>query len=67
MNSYCNSTTKKYKLKPSSKANRIQVTVSVKQINSLIISGSGDVVSKKTLQTQDLVTKISGSGNFISN
>lgn len=59
-------TEKRYNLKPSTEANRIEVTVPIKQINSLTISGSGDIVSKKTLQTQDLVTKIFGSGNITS-
>lgn len=54
---------KGYKLK-SSLENGIQLTVPVERISSIKISGSGDVVSKKTLRSAGFMTRIIGSGNI---
>jgi len=55
---------KMYRLRPSLGGKKIQITVPVEQINSIKILGSGDVISKKTLQSQGFKTEISGSGNI---
>ena len=52
-------------LKPSdwSKDGGIHVTVPVEAVESVSLSGSGDVVSKMTLKADDFSTAVSGSGD----
>lgn len=51
-------------LKPSSWDDGIRITVPVETISSLALSGSGDVVGKKTIKTDNFRTAMSGSGDI---
>lgn len=50
-------------LKPSNWNTGIHVTVPVEAINSVSLSGSGDIVSKTTLKADDFNASMSGSGD----
>ncbi|MEH6681553.1 MAG: head GIN domain-containing protein [Sediminicola sp.] len=52
-------------LSPSSWKDGISITIPVESIDGLTLSGSGDIVSKKTLESSDFRTDISGSGNIV--
>ena len=54
---------KGYNLKPSSWKDGIHITIPVESINSLALSGSGDIVGKKKLKSDDFQVAISGSGD----
>lgn len=58
---------KGYNLRPKSWRGSIHIRVPVDQINSLAMSGSGDIVSKKTLRGEDFRTAMSGSGDITLN
>lgn len=51
-------------LKPSTWKEGIHVTVPVESINAVSLSGSGDIVGKKTLKTTSFTTSMSGSGDI---
>ncbi len=51
-------------LKPSSWDDGIRITVPVETISSLALSGSGDIVGKKTIKTDKFKTAMSGSGDI---
>jgi hypothetical protein len=52
-------------LQPSSWFNGgISVSIPVEEINSLSMSGSGDLVGKTVLRSRDMVTRLSGSGDM---
>ena len=51
-------------LKPSSWKEGIHVTVPIESINAVSLSGSGDIVGKKTIQTGRFKTSMSGSGDI---
>ena len=51
-------------LKPSSWDDGIRITVPVETISSLALSGSGDIVGKKTIKTDNFKTAMSGSGDI---
>jgi len=51
-------------LKPSSWKDGIHVTVPVESINAVSLSGSGDIVGKKTIKTESFNTSMSGSGDI---
>lgn len=51
-------------LRPSNWNSGIYITVPVETINSVTLSGSGDIVSKTTLKSDDFATRISGSGDI---
>lgn len=51
-------------LKPSSWEDGIRITIPVQSINSLALSGSGDIVGKKTIKTDNFKTSMSGSGDI---
>ncbi|MCP4976830.1 MAG: DUF2807 domain-containing protein [Maribacter sp.] len=51
-------------LKPSSWKDGIHVTVPVESINAVSLSGSGDIVGKKTIKTGNFNTSMSGSGDI---
>lgn len=53
-----------YILEPSSNEHAIQVTVPVQQINAITLTGSGDIISKKTLQSESFMTTLTGAGNI---
>ena len=55
---------KGYNLKPSSWDDGIRITVPVKSVNSIALSGSGDIVGKTTIKTNDFRTAMSGSGDI---
>ncbi|MGB5555777.1 MAG: head GIN domain-containing protein, partial [Flavobacteriaceae bacterium] len=55
---------KGYNLEPSSWKDGVLVTVPVEQINSVALSGSGDIVGKTTLKANDFKTSMSGSGDI---
>lgn len=55
---------KGYNLKPSSWDKGIKITVPVESINSLALSGSGDIVGKTTIKTNEFKTAMSGSGDI---
>jgi hypothetical protein len=55
---------KGYNLKPSSWKEGIAITVPVEKIRALALSGSGDIVSKKTLRAESFSTAMSGSGDI---
>nr|WP_299066884.1 head GIN domain-containing protein [uncultured Allomuricauda sp.] len=57
-------TEKGVNLRPSTWNNGIQITVPVESINAATLSGSGDIVSKTTLKSDNFTTKISGSGDI---
>jgi len=52
-------------LKPSNWKEGIVVLVPVEEIRGVSLSGSGDVVSKKTLKSDEFKTSISGSGDIV--
>ena len=51
-------------LKPSSWEDGIRITIPVESISSLALSGSGDIVGKKTIKTDNFKTSMSGSGDI---
>lgn len=55
---------KGYNLKPSSWNEGIRITVPVESINSVAMSGSGDIVGKTTIKTNTFRTAMSGSGDI---
>lgn len=55
---------KGYNLKPSTWKEGIHITVPVESINSVALSGSGDIVGKKTIKTSNFNTSMSGSGDI---
>ncbi len=55
---------KGYNLKPTSWNEGILITVPVESVNSIALSGSGDIVGKKTLKADDFKTAMSGSGDI---
>ena len=55
---------KGYNLKPSTWKEGIHITVPVESINSVTLSGSGDIVGKKTIKTSNFKTSMSGSGDI---
>lgn len=55
---------KGYNLKPSSWNDGIRITVPVESINSVALSGSGDIVGKTTIKVDDFRTAMSGSGDI---
>lgn len=57
-------TEKGVNLKSSSWKSGIRVTVPVESINSVTMSGSGDIVGKTTLKTNKFSTSMSGSGDI---
>lgn len=57
-------TKKGVNLKPSSWKDGIRITVPVESIDALVLSGSGDIVGKKTIKTNSFRTVMSGSGDI---
>ena len=55
---------KGYNLQPKSWKGGIYITVPVDYINAIAMSGSGDIVGKKTLKGEDFRTAMSGSGDI---
>jgi len=55
---------KGYNLKPSSWDDGIRITVPVESISSVALSGSGDIVGKTTIKTDEFNTAMSGSGDI---
>jgi len=51
-------------LKPSSWKEGIHISVPVESINAVSLSGSGDIVGKKTIKTTNFNTSMSGSGDI---
>lgn len=51
-------------LQPSNWKNGIRITVPVDQIDAVSLSGSGDIVGKKTLKATNFKTSMSGSGDI---
>jgi len=51
-------------LKPSTWKEGIHITVPVESINAVSLSGSGDIVGKKTIKTTNFNTSMSGSGDI---
>ena len=54
-------------LKPSDWKSGIRISVPVENVNSISLSGSGDIVGKKTIKTDRLDTAMSGSGDITLN
>lgn len=57
-------TEKGVNLRPSSWNNGIHITVPIERIDSATLSGSGDIVGKTTIKTDNFTTKIAGSGDI---
>jgi len=55
---------KGYNLRPSSWEDGIRITVPVESVNSIALSGSGDIVGKTTIKTDNFKTAMSGSGDI---
>jgi hypothetical protein len=55
---------KGYNLKPSTWKDGIHITVPVESINSVALSGSGDIVGKKTIKASNFMASMSGSGDI---
>ena len=55
---------KGFNLKPSSWNEGITITVPIESIDGVSLSGSGDIVGKTTLQSDNFKTSISGSGDI---
>lgn len=55
---------KGYNLKPSSWKEGIKIAVPVESIDGVSLSGSGDIVGKKTIKTSNFRTSMSGSGDI---
>ncbi|MGB5666061.1 MAG: head GIN domain-containing protein [Maribacter sp.] len=51
-------------LKPSSWKDGIHISVPIESINAVTLSGSGDIVGKKTIETNNFKTSMSGSGDI---
>jgi hypothetical protein len=51
-------------LSPSSWKEGISITIPVESIDALTLSGSGDIVGKKTIESENFSTDISGSGDI---
>ncbi len=58
-------TEKGVNLRPSSWSKGINITVPIESVNSVSLSGSGDVVGKTTIKADDFQTRISGSGDIV--
>tara|TARA_R110002049_G_scaffold181272_2_gene348504 strand:- start:110662 stop:111462 length:801 start_codon:yes stop_codon:yes gene_type:complete len=54
---------KGYNLKPSSWKEGIHITIPVESIKSIALSGSGDIIGRKKLKSNNLQVAISGSGD----
>lgn len=57
-------TEKGVNLRPSNWKGGIHITVPVESISSVALSGSGDIVGKTTIKTDDFSTRMSGSGDI---
>lgn len=57
-------TEKGYNLQPSSWKQKVLITVPVEHISSIALSGSGDIVGRKTLKADTFKTAMSGSGDI---
>lgn len=55
---------KGYNLKPSSWEDGIRITVPVESVNAIALSGSGDIVGKTTIKSNNFKTAMSGSGDI---
>lgn len=55
---------KGYNLKPSSWDDGIRITVPIQSIDAVALSGSGDIVGKTTIKTDDFRAAMSGSGDI---
>ncbi len=55
---------KGYNLKPSSWEDGIRITVPIESVNAIALSGSGDIVGKTTIKTNNFKTAMSGSGDI---
>ena len=55
---------KGYNLKPSNWKDGIRITVPVDRIDAVTLSGSGDIVGKKTIESKNFKTTMSGSGDI---
>ncbi len=55
---------KGYNLKPTSWKEGIYITVPVEEINSVALSGSGDIVGKTSMKADNFKTSMSGSGDI---
>lgn len=55
---------KGYNLKPSSWDDGIRITVPIESISSIALSGSGDIVGKTTIKSNNFKTAMSGSGDI---
>jgi len=60
-------TEKGVNLKPSNWNSGIRITVPIEAIQSIALSGSGDIVGKQTIKTDHLSTAMSGSGDITLN
>lgn len=54
-----------YNLNPTSWKRGVSITIPVESISALSLSGSGEIVGKKTLKANNFETAISGSGDII--
>ncbi|WP_375323993.1 head GIN domain-containing protein [Flagellimonas sp. GZD32] len=57
-------TEKGVNLKPSNWNNSIVITVPVESIDAVSLAGSGDIVGKTTIKTNDFSTNLAGSGDI---
>jgi len=57
-------TEKGVNLKPSNWNSGIKITVPVESVEAIALSGSGDIVGKKTIKTDTFKTAMSGSGDI---
>lgn len=55
---------KGYNLKPSSWDDGIRIIVPIESIDAIALSGSGDIVGKTTIKTDEFRTAMSGSGDI---
>jgi hypothetical protein len=55
---------KGYNLRPSNWKDGIHITVPVERIDGVALSGSGDIVGKTKIKTDDFKTSMSGSGDI---
>lgn len=53
-----------YHLKPSTWDDGIRITVPIESVNLIALSGSGDIVGKTSIKTDDFKTAMSGSGDI---
>jgi hypothetical protein len=54
-----------YNLNPTSWKRGVSITIPVESISALSLSGSGEIVGKKTLKANNFETAMSGSGDII--